>query len=108
MSVVVDVRPAAERLMSGITFAITTTMAAAIAIASERSSVCEGCTASSWLQRQQRALPPGASAGRRCSRSQPRQATGFTQARSETRSPSNPDGRKINTAISTRNANTSW
>ena len=30
------------------------------------------------------------------------------QARSDTRSPSNPDGRKTSTAISTRNANTSW
>ena len=33
---------------------------------------------------------------------------GGPYARSLTRSPSSPDGRKMSTAISTRNANTSW
>ncbi len=33
---------------------------------------------------------------------------GSSYARSLTRSPRSPEGRKISTAISTRNANTSW
>ncbi len=52
------------------------------------------------------ATPAQTRAGCRCVSKNVR--IGGLQARSETRSPSSPDGRKISTVIRTTNANTSW
>src|ERR1700736_5884722 len=73
--VVLAVRPTTERSIKGEVLAMTKAIAAATVSASGRSRGPAGRLASGQPHRAQRALPPGASGGIRCSKSQSGQAT---------------------------------
>ena len=73
--VVLDVRPTAESPISGVVCAMMKTIAAATVSASGAVERVAGARREHVAAAGQRALPPGGSAGMRCSRSHSGQAT---------------------------------